>query len=194
MICIRQDLIDKELSYDKRHYQKFHLSNRVIDNLKNKYYCHEMCENFYDTEPKFDDELFNMYLDYKDGIQLTGLSFWHIITKEDQLKETHKFSEQEHTPEELKAAYLKVKQMYTDYEQKRIEFNNWQEPYFEGNWNYSQQYVDYVARYTLEELQKINVKHDGRFYWSKDKDGIYIYFYGRDFMYKDYWFIFKRKE
>lgn len=176
MINIRQDLIAEELSSnDGKLFHKFHLSNRVIDNLRNKYYCHEMCEKWYYSEPDFDDELYDMYMDYK------------------YPNGNHMFPDGTYSQEELKAAYLKVKQMYINYEPRRIEFNNWIEVFGEGIWGMSQQYVDGEAIDTLKELQRINVKHDGRFYWYKDKNEIHIYFYGRDFMDKDYWFIFKRK-
>lgn len=194
MICINKEYINKELEKDGMPYKKFKLSNKIIDWLFNQYYCEEMCENFYDSEPDFEDELYNMYLDYKDTILMTGLTFWKVMSRQDDLQRTHRFSEQEHTIEELREAYLKVNQMYADYEPIRLKILNWQEPYFKGNWGYSQCFVDSVAKETLKSIQKINVKRDGRLFWAKQDDQIRIYFYGRDFGMIDYWFIFTKRD
>lgn len=176
MINIRKDLIEEELLNinSSKNFKYKKLSNKFIDWLFNHYYCHEMCENFYDSEPDTDEEEYNMYLDY--------------------LENTDEYSEKEHTKEEKKIIYNKIKQMYIDYEEERIEFCNWQEPYFEGNWDMSQKYVDKLARYVLKkEIRNIpNIKD--RLYVSIEKKQIRIYWYGRDILYKDYWFVFLRKE
>lgn len=54
MICIDKDLIEEELKRDKENgfvfgYKKF--SNKFLDWLFRHYYCVEMCENSYDSEP-----------------------------------------------------------------------------------------------------------------------------------------------
>lgn len=195
MINIRQDLIEKELApYEKQGYiyHKFHLHNSLISKLYNHYNLMEMCENYYDSEPDFDDEEYNMYLDYKENINMTGLSFWNIVSRSEELSENKKFSTKEHTKEEIFDAYQKVSKIYEDYETKRIEFNNWQEPYFVGNWNYSQNYINNVARRTLLSIKRSNVSKKNRLYICQKEDIIEIYFYGRDYLQIDYWFVFKK--
>ena len=78
MFYVSKELIDEELKRGKDigfnfYYQK--LSNKSIDRLFNHYYIEELCEIFYDSEPDFDDEEFNMYMDYQNLYQLTGLTF-----------------------------------------------------------------------------------------------------------------------
>lgn len=196
MICIRKDLIDKELERDIDigfTYNKFNLHKGLINKLFNHYDLVEMCENFYDTEPEVDNEEFDMYLDYKENINMTGLTFWNLVSREEELKENQRFSKKEYTREELKAAYEKVKKIYEDYESERIEFNNWQEPYFKGNWGYTQNYVNIVGKSTLEGIRKSNFSKKDRLYISYKEDYIRIYYYGRDIKQVDYWFIFKRR-
>lgn len=170
MINIRYDLIEKALN--GRKYHKLKLSNKFIDNIKNHYECSEMCEFFYDSEPELSDIEHDMYWAYKHGDESM---------------------ESKYTKEKLKYAHDKVVLRYKVHEEKRIEFNNWIEPYFKGCWGLSQKRVDRIAIDTLKEIQKINVSRKDRLYINKDKDFIRIYFYGRDFMGKDYWFIFERK-
>lgn len=200
MICVRSDLIEKELNRDKENgfcfkYKK--LSKKFLDWLFRHYYIEELCENFYDSEPEFDDEEFQMYLDYKQSIEITGRSFWEIITNIDEIekeKSNFRFSKQNHTREELKNAYEKIKQQYEDYESHRICFCNWQEPYFKGNWEMSQSYVDSFGRDVLNKIRKgfpVSIKN--RLYTAQKEDLYLIYFYGRDLWKVDYWFIFKKR-
>lgn len=197
MIRVDKDLISKEIEKDGFRYHKLKLSNKFIDSLFNHYYCHEMVENFYDSEPDFDgkyEELYNMYLDYSNMIEVTGLTFWNVVSRIDELKDTHKFSKENHTIEELKDAYLKVKKMYEDYEERRMIFCNWQEPYLKGNWGMSQKYVDSYAREIMKDFQKLNIAHNGRFFIAKNDEQIRIYIYSRDFKKVDYWFIFMKRK
>lgn len=83
-------------------------------------------------------------------------------------------------------------------EEQRLHTCNWQEPYFEGNWSYSLQYVNNCALNNLRWLKRQNIGLKDRFYISNytsedNKEYIYIYFYGRDVLQVDYWFIFERK-
>ena len=83
MIKVDNELINEELKRDRENGFEFHykkLSNRFIDWLFRHYYLHEMCENFYDNEPDFDDEEYNMYMDYQSSHKITGLSFWNIVS------------------------------------------------------------------------------------------------------------------
>lgn len=175
---ISKQLIEKELKSDIEKgyvftYKK--LSNKFIDWLFNKYYCHEMCVNFYDSAPEFDDEEYNMYIDY-----------------EYKGKDSFKYSKKQHTKEELKQAYDKIKKAYKEYESERILFCNWQEPYFKGNWGMTQLKVDRIAKNTLKEFKRYNNQKD-RVYISIKKDEIRIFLYSRDIVGKDVWFIFYRK-
>jgi hypothetical protein len=180
MICIDKELIEKELRTDiENGYSFMHkaLSNKLLDNLFNKYYVVEACENFYDSEPNFDEELFSMYMDYEE------------IDK----NEDFKYSKQPHTRAELKEAYEKVNKMYEEYEPKRIQFCNWQEPYFKGNWGVSQKRVNIISRNMLKEFRKLPVSKNERIYFAKKDNEVRIYLYGRDIIDKDLWFLFKRK-
>lgn len=180
---IRKDLIEKELNYcyNTYHVKNFKyrkLSNKFIDWLFNKYYCHEMCENFYDSEPEYDDDEFDRYMSYNSLLE----------------NDYYKYHKGDYTKEELRQSYNNIIKKRKDYESKRIEFCNWQEPYFKGNWDMSQKYVNNIAKYTLKkEIRNVpNIKD--RLFVSIDKDKIRIYWYGRDIKEKDYWFIFLRKE
>lgn len=135
MICVRTDLIDKELSNCPKGctYKKLKPSNRFIDWLFRHYYAEEFTEHFYEIEPE----------------------------------EEHKLP--------------------------RMEFCNWVEPYFKGNWDMSQSTVDRVASNSLRYVRKTNVKKDGRLWIAYEDDYIFIYWYGRDFMEMDYWWVMRRK-
>ena len=114
---IDKGLIKKELNEDDIKYKKLKLTNKFINNLKNKYSLVEMCENSYDSEPI--ENCPNCKFEYK------------TVTDEeyDELIKTIDGS-------------LKLKKIYQDYEKHRIEFCNWQEPTFKGNWGQSQQSVN----------------------------------------------------
>lgn len=200
MFCVDKKLIEEELNRTEDNGFKFHyhkLSNRFIDWIFRHYYIHEMCENFYDDEPDFDDEEFNMYMDYQNCHELTGLSFWNIVSNLEEIeekKEDFRYSKEPHTIEELKAAHDKIVQMYKDYEETRIRFCNWQEPYFKGNWDMSQKYVDSLGKSVLKNIRNFPKTIKDRVYIAEKDDQIRIYFYGRDFWKKDYWFIFKKRK
>ena len=106
-----------------------------------------------------------------------------------------KFSKQEHTPEEYKRAYEKVTQMYEAYEERRMNFNNWQELYEEGNWDMSQNYVDRFARSVLNRVRKSAYSKVGRIYYAEDKQEelISIYICLRDIKSVDYFLDFRKK-
>ena len=200
LINLRKDLIDEELKHDRNKGFEFSfckLSNKFIDWLFRHYYIHEVCENFYDDEPDYDDEEFNMYMDYCDNIDLTGMTFYNIVINSPEIesqKENFRYSKLPHTKEELKAAYDKILQMRKDYEPRRIEFCNWQEPYFKGNWGMSQEYVNNFGRRILNLIKKefpTSIKN--RLYYAKKDNIISIYFYGRDLWNKDYWFTFMKR-
>lgn len=200
MIYIDEKLIEKELERDRENgfvfsYRK--LSDKFLDRLFNHYYIAELCENFFDSEPEFDDEEFKMYMDYQKNCRLTGMSFWNIAINLEEIrekKEAFTYSKQPHTRQELKEAYDKVIRMYKEYEPKRITFNNWQEPYFEGNWGMSQKYVDRFGKETLKKIRNCPFSAKGRLFIAEKDDQIRIYFYGRDYLQVDYWFIFVRRK
>lgn len=159
MICVRTDLIYKELNdRPDRTYQKLKPSSRFIDWLFNHYYTAEFAECYYDSEPDIPYEW-----SYRFDI-FRNPEFLKVWTK---LKEEH--------------------------EPHRIEFCNWIELHFEGNWDVSQFAVDSVARNSLKYVRKTNVKKDGRLWIAYEDDYIFIYWYGRDFMEVDYWWVMKRR-
>lgn len=183
MINIRKDLIEKELNYcyNTYHVKNFKyrkLSNKFIDWLFNHYYCHEMCENFYDSEPKYNDDEFDRYMTYNSLLE----------------NNYYKYHKGDYTIEELKQSYNNIIKQREEYEPKRIEFCNWQEPYFKSNWDMSQKYVDNLSRYALKKEIKNVTNIKNRLFVSIDKEQIRIYWYGRDIKGKDYWFIFLRKD
>jgi hypothetical protein len=203
MINIRQDLIQKELERgctNRLTFRKLKPSNRFIDKLFNHYYVVEHTEHFYDSEPEYDDEEFNMYMDY-DYIHhridpVSGTAFFNTILNSEEIvkeQENFRFSKEKHTMEELKQAYDKITQQRKDYESHRIEFNNWIEPYSEGIWRMFQKDVDKISREHLEDTKKCSASYNGRLYIAEDEDSIFIYYYGRDFAMVDYWWIFKRR-
>lgn len=172
MINIRQDLIQKELERgctNRLTFRKLKPSNRFIDKLFNHYYVVEHTEHFYDSEPEYDDEEFNMYMDY-DYIHhridpVSGTAFFNTILNSEEIvkeQENFRFSKEEHTMEELKQAYDKIIQQRKDYESHRIEFNNWIEPHFKGNWGVFQKTVDRISRKHLESTKKCGVSYNGR--------------------------------
>lgn len=172
------------------------LSKKYLNWLFRHYYVREIVENFYDSEPDFDEEEFNMYMDYPLCEKLSCLAIWNIVSNIDEIakrKSKFKYSKEHHTVEELKNAYNKVKKMYKDYETVRIEKLTWQEPYFEGNWGMTQRKVDSFGRYFINKIRKFPMSIKDRLYVSEEKNEIQIYFYGRDVWEKDYWFTFKRK-
>ena len=57
----------------------------------------------------------------------------------------------------------------------------------------SQKYVDDIGRTHLERVGKCGVSYNGRLFMSDKEDTIFIYYYGRDFAERDYWWIFKKK-
>ena len=200
MIYIDKKLINEELM-DSRSvlgltftYKK--LSKKYLDWLFRHYYVREIVENFYDSEPDFDEEEFNMYMDYPSCEKLSCLAIWNIVSNIDEIakqKSNFKYSKEYHTIDELKNAYNKVNQMYKDYEKIRIEKLTWQEPYFEGNWGMTQRKVDSFGRYFINKIRKYPKSIKDRLYVSEEKNEIQIYFYGRDVWEKDYWFTFERK-
>lgn len=200
MIYIDKKLINEELM-DSRSvlgltftYKK--LSKKYLDWLFRHYYVREIVENFYDSEPDFDEEEFNMYMDYPSCEKLSCLAIWNIVSNIDEIakqKSNFKYSKEYHTIDELKNAYNKVNQMYKDYEKIRIEKLTWQEPYFEGNWGMTQRKVDSFGIYFINKIRKYPKSIKDRLYVSEEKNEIQIYFYGRDVWEKDYWFTFERK-
>lgn len=203
MINIDKNLIKKELKRHKKNGFKFHYQN-LTDNfiywLFKNYYIGELCEMYYDSEPEFDEEEYLMYMDYEKDHEVTGLSFWYAIDNYEKMqeeKENFRYSNEFHTKEELKVAYDKVVKMYEDYEETRLKFNNWIEPYFRGNWGSTQKDVNNYGREILKGLQNFpNGIKDRLYIGEKEDDNEYIviYFYARDTDKLDYWFTFKRRD
>lgn len=197
MSNIREDLIQKEFELTCTKgltFRKLKPSNRFIDWLFRHYYVHEHTEHFYDSELEFDEE-FNVYLDCKYNYHRinsrSGIAILHMDDIAEQKDSPH--LSKEHTIEELEQAYKKIIQQIEDYKSYRIEYNNWIEPYFAGNWGMSQRTVDRISRKHLERTKRCSVNYNGRLFISEREDTIYIYYYGRDYIDVDYWWIFKKK-
>src|SRR5574344_917105 len=121
MINIRKDLIEKELEGDLERgyiYHKFNLHNKFIDKLLNHYYCHEMCENWYDSEPNVDEYISDMSYMYKFGTD------GKVYTKE-YIKEKYNV---DYTIEEAKRCAIECDKIYKEHKnsERRLTFNNWQ--------------------------------------------------------------------
>jgi hypothetical protein len=189
MINIRKDLIEKELERDINNgyiYHKFNLHNKFIDKLLNHYYCVEMCENWYDSEPNIDEYISDMAYMYKYG------TAGKIYTKE-YIKEKYNIN---YTIEEAKRCSIERDKIYKEHNnsERRLTFNNWQDPCGEGIWGMSQKQVDKIVYNIFKSIQKFKVSKKDRLYISYKNDEIRIYFYGRDFNELDYWFIFKKRD
>lgn len=181
---VRKDLIQKELESDITNGFVFkplkRISNSFIDNLFNKYYCHEMYELFYDREPDYDELEFEKYMTYNSIRE----------------KRYHNYCSdgKDYPVEELKKAYFNILKQRRDFEPYRIEINNWIELYYKGNWGMTQERVDSIARDVLKkDIKKANVPLKDRLFYAEKDNEIRIYFYGRDIQYCDYWFIFMKK-
>ena len=198
-------------------WKRYQPTRRIIDKLFQDYFCVEFMENFYDSEPDYDDEEFKMYMDYvvkhKTDDEVTGTGFYEAIVymNDDDRKKKKRFSEKDHTAKEIKAAYEKIKRQQQEYDEKRIQFNNWQEPYFEGNWGLTQKKVDSIAKKQLKEILIGEIPTTNRFWileipkedvpkgmkcWNKkiNSDCIEIYYYGRDWLGVDYCWSMQRRE
>ena len=194
MINIRKDLIAKELERDIKNGFTFiqrSLSNKLLDSLYNKYNVVEACENSYDSEPHIDDYISDIAYMYKYSTEEDLVNPERHFTIDYILKTYNK----EYNREEAKRASEFVEAEYDKYykSDRRIEFCNWQEPYFDGNWGMSQKYVNIMSRDTLKEFRKLSVSKKDRVYFAKKEDEIRIYLYGRDVIGNDWWFIFKKK-
>ena len=162
MICIRKDLIEKELKEKEASFgasfKKLKLSSRFIDWLFNHYYTVEFAELWYDSCPDV-PEAWEKQVEY-------NFDYWN--SKE-------------------------YRQLEEEYEPKRLEFNNWIDPFGKGIWGMSQAEVDRLAKKSLKYVRKTSVKKDGRLYIAYNEDMISIYWYGRDFMKVDYGWHLRRK-
>lgn len=194
MINIRKDLIAKELEGDIENgftYTHKKLSNKLLDNLHNKYNVIEACENSYDSEPHIDSYISDIAYMYKYSTEEDLVNPEGHFTK-DYIKKAYN---KDYNREEAKKASEFVEAEYNKYykSDRRIEFCNWQEPYFKGNWGMSQKYVNDMSRDTLKCFRKLSVSKKNRIYFAKKNDEVRIYLYGRDIIDNDWWFIFKKK-
>ena len=151
------------------------MSKREINKLLNHYYCHEFTEHFYDSEPEVDNELNKK--DYK----------YEFLDCSDCTKEEL---------EDLKNAHKEVCKIYDEYyhSERRISFCNWIEVWGYGIWGMSQRQVDQVVHERLRDILKLNFSKKDRLYYAKNDEYFMIYFYGRDLIEEDYWFIMKKRK
>lgn len=78
-----------------------------------------------------------------------------------------------------------------DSEENRKSYLTWQEVTGKGIWDMSQKRCDKIARRTLERIKGYE-EINNRFYVKNIDKAIYIFFYGRDFSFADYWMIFAK--
>lgn len=199
---IRTDLIEKALHTNGTEdlvFRQLKPSNRFINWLFRHYFVREFTEHFYDSEPDYDEEEFNMYMDYlymHKQIKPFGTSLLKTILNIDEIKEKQddfRYSQNPHSIEELETAYKNILKQREEYKEYKLVFNNWIEPYFDGNWGMTQSYVDDIARRTINSIKRTAISYNGRLFISEKDDFIYIYYYGRDYKEVDYWWVMQRK-
>lgn len=188
---VRLDLVNEELHgkhSDGLKYHRLKLSRRFIDKLLNNYYCCEMTEHFYDSEPDVDSYISDMAFMYNFCSEKDINSDDEHFTKK-YIKDTYG---KEYTAEEAKRCAEENNRLYEEYihSERRLTFNNWIEVYGKGVWDMSQHRVDEVAREKLQMLYEWS--HKDRFWIARDKNYIMVYAYGRDTG-CDYWFIMKKR-
>lgn len=84
------------------------------------------------------------------------------------------------------------KQLVEDYEPKRITMCNWIDAVGPGIWGMTQQETNKRSKEVIKRLRgQISMKD--RLYYSNIGDKALIYFYGRDVLKHDLWFVFRRK-
>ena len=174
------------------------LTNKDIKSLFNNFTVDEWLEYFYDSEPDYDEEEFKMHMDYlyqNQEIEPSGTSFFYTCLNLDNIhdkQENFRFSEKEHTLEELKQAHEKIEKERKNFENIRLNFNNWVELHHNGNWGATQEEVQEYGKEMALALAKKHRKNR----WAKAENdkNVYIYFYGRDLKLKcDYLFVFNKE-
>lgn len=73
-----------------------------------------------------------------------------------------------------------------------LDFCCWQEPYGRGINNLSQNQVDGKAKEYIKKIKKMNTYHRDRIYYALKGDYILIYWYGRDKIAEDYWWVLRK--
>lgn len=58
----------------------------------------------------------------------------------------------------------------------------------------SQRYIDSYGRSILKRIRNFPKSIKDRLYVAQREDQIRIYFYGRDFLEREYWFIFRNRK
>ena len=80
------------------------------------------------------------------------------------------------------------------YIEDRMTFNNWIDVYGSGIDHFTQKLTDDLARFYLDFARKSHLgKKKERFYFAQHGDYLYIYYYGRDYLYHDYWWVLSKK-
>jgi hypothetical protein len=180
MICVDKNLINEVLKSNVNSdfnfsYRK--LSNKFIDRLFNHYYVKGLITNFYDSEPdNIDSETCQKYFAYEYDIS-------NEITEKC-------------TKEELYNAWHKAKQLYKEYEPKRLRQCSWQDLTCKGEWGLTQKGVDKTTKDCIDIVKKKFPKTlKDRLYISElNKNTIMMYFYGRDIWHEDYLITFVKRK
>ena len=197
---------DQLIEIEEWHNNKFmfesvNFTRNELKELFDNHVTKEWLEYFYDSEPDYDDEEFKMFMDYNymhKKIDTGGVSIFETLVKLEDIqeqKENFRYSEKEHTLEELEVAYNNINKQRKDYEDTRIRFNNWIElhNFNDGGWEKSQKQVEEFGMYVaLSKLFDNYPKHR----WAKAEtdNEILVFFYGRDIKPKcDYLFVFDKE-
>jgi hypothetical protein len=69
----------------------------------------------------------------------------------------------------------------------------WQEPIEEGNWNYTQEKVNDIIKYTIDSTEKI-CRKDNRVLYYEDEYGVHVIIVVRDIVGRDYLICFTNRE
>lgn len=71
--------------------------------------------------------------------------------------------------------------------------NCWQEPYFAGNWDMSQERVDDVIRYVIDKTAKI-CRKDSSILYCESRQEVNVVIVARDILENDYLITFTNEE
>ena len=125
------------------------------------------------------DKLLNKY----NACAFTELYYDDWATDEDRATHSKKYTDEE----------------WKDYKKNydKRGFNNWYDPYEEGNWGFTNNKIRKMTRNELNELKKYQYTSPNniRFYINENEKISKLYFYGRDLDIQcDFWFGFYNKE
>ena len=174
-------------------FEHLELTTDKLDKIFKEYYVESFAEWYFDSEPEdmFSSEEYHMFLDYacthpeiaeknEPAFRFNGLAFYHSFAHDGT-----KYSNEEHTDDELKIAFDKVCKAYRDYEEDRLKVNNWIELFEYGVWSMNASAVQNSGKdrlYSLVKIAEQNDLKDIRFtkFNVEDENIINLYCFFRD--------------